>query len=309
MRDCSGLTCVNVTPPPGFHLDTSCYPLLLAPAKLNLFLHITARRNDGYHNLQTLFQLLDYGDLLQLVPRADQRCLIHDPKSRIELSQNLIYKAWRLLSQYALEKQWISKGFSYGVDIYLDKKIPVGGGLGGGSSNAAITLLQLSHLWHLPLEQAQLAHLGLKLGADVPVFVHHKNCWAEGVGEKITPVDLPSYYFLVVRPDIAIRTAELFQHKALKRNCPPLAWHNWSFQHSGNVFEPLVQQLYPQMKAVFTDLSQLSKHLQSYYPPRLSGTGSCVFLTFTDKPNCEAARQRVQKYYECFCAQGHQEVR
>ena len=177
---------------------------LSAPAKLNLFLHITGRRADGYHNLQTLFQMLDCGDQLSFTLTTDGEIQFSCSDKSIENDSNLVVRAARLLQPLAPHNA--------GVRIYLDKRVPMGGGLGGGSSDAATTLLALNQLWQLKLSNAQLCELGLTLGADVPVFVFGKTAFAEGVGEKLQPVSLPENYYLIVTPQVHVSTAEVFNH-------------------------------------------------------------------------------------------------
>ncbi|OQW93497.1 MAG: 4-(cytidine 5'-diphospho)-2-C-methyl-D-erythritol kinase, partial [Beggiatoa sp. IS2] len=184
--------------------------ICLAPAKLNLFLHITARRADGYHCLQTLFQLLDYGDVLHFTIRMDGEISRQSTAVNLSMEQDLTVRAARLLKQFS--------GTALGADIHVDKRIPLGGGLGGGSSDAATTLLALNKLWQLQLPRPTLAQLGLKLGADVPVFVHGQTAWAEGVGEILTPVELPEQWYLVIHPHCQVPTAEIFAAPELVRN-------------------------------------------------------------------------------------------
>lgn len=176
---------------------------LPSPAKLNLFLHITGRRADGYHELQTLFQFLDYGDTLTFHPRDDGVITLTPELPGVPAEQNLVVRAARCLQE--------ASGTGKGADIHLDKKLPMGGGLGGGSSNAATTLVGLNHLWQTGLSEDQLAELGLALGADVPVFVRGRAALGEGVGEKLTPANPPEDWFIVVKPPVEISTAEIFQ--------------------------------------------------------------------------------------------------
>ena len=188
--------------------------VLPAPAKLNLFLHITGRRPDGYHNLQTLFQFLDFGDQLTIVVINSGIELVSDLEG-VEPEDNLIVKAARLLQQ--------ETGCRQGARIHLDKRLPMGGGLGGGSSNAATTLLGLNALWGLNLTIDQLTALGLKLGADVPVFVRGHSAFAEGVGEILTPIELQEAWFLILVPDARVNTAEMYGHGDLTRNSLPIS--------------------------------------------------------------------------------------
>ncbi|TVP89712.1 MAG: 4-(cytidine 5'-diphospho)-2-C-methyl-D-erythritol kinase, partial [Pseudomonadaceae bacterium] len=187
---------------------------LPAPAKLNLFLHITGRRTDGYHTLQTLFQFLDYGDTLHFQPRRDGQIQLHTELEGVDPADNLILRAAKLLQPHCAQHG--------GADIRLDKRLPMGGGLGGGSSDAATTLLGLNQLWQCGLTLDQLAELGLQLGADVPVFVRGHAAWAEGVGEQLTPVDIEEPWYLVAIPDCNVSTAEVFSDQRLTRDTPPI---------------------------------------------------------------------------------------
>jgi len=184
-----------------------------APAKINLFLHITGQRPDGYHNLQTVFQFLDYSDELQFKCRQDNAIHRHYNTSGIEAENDLIIKAATLLQQEAARLQLSCSG----LDIFLNKKLPMGGGLGGGSSDAATTLVALNELWQLHLSQSHLARLGLQLGADVPVFVNGRAVWAEGVGEKFTSMELLEPWYVVVMPAVHVSTAEIFKHPAFAK--------------------------------------------------------------------------------------------
>ena len=186
--------------------------ILPAPAKLNLFLHITGRRADGYHELQTLFQFLDHGDTLGFRVREDGEIRLHGEIAGVPHDSNLIVRAARLLQQ--------ASATPLGADLWLDKRLPMGGGIGGGSSDAATTLLGLDHLWQLNLGLDRLAELGLRLGADVPVFVRGRAAFAEGVGERLTPLDLDEPWFLVAVPQVSVSTAEIFSAPELTRNTP-----------------------------------------------------------------------------------------
>jgi 4-diphosphocytidyl-2-C-methyl-D-erythritol kinase len=188
-----------------------CWP---APAKLNLFLHITGRRADGYHELQTVFQFLDFCDSLQVEVTRDSRLRRVTAVAGLDEKNDICLRAARLLQTAA--------GAARGADIHLHKKIPMGGGLGGGSSDAATTLLALNRLWGIDFDIERLAELGLQLGADVPVFIHGRAAWAEGVGERLQPVELPEPWYLVIAPAVQVSTAEIFQAPDLTRDCPPI---------------------------------------------------------------------------------------
>ncbi|MGM0571596.1 4-(cytidine 5'-diphospho)-2-C-methyl-D-erythritol kinase [Marinobacter sp.] len=241
---------------------------LPSPAKLNLFLHITGRRADGYHELQTLFQFLDYGDTLTFHLRDDGLIRLSPELSGVPTEQNLIVRAARCLQE--------ATGTAKGADIHLHKKLPMGGGLGGGSSNAATTLVGLNYLWQTGLSEDQLAELGLALGADVPVFVRGRAALGEGVGEKLTPANPPEDWFIVVKPPVEISTAEIFSDPGLTRNTPRITIAPaFEGDASGyrNDCEDVVKRLYPEVK---NSLDWLSK----FGPARLTGTGACVFGRF-----------------------------
>lgn len=239
-----------------------------SPAKLNLFLHITAQRADGYHELQTLFQLIDLYDWLEFRPRHDD--LIHiQGLDQVALQQNLIFKAAQLLRPWA--RQYI------GVDISIEKHIPMGAGLGGGSSNAATTLIVLNQLWQCGLNTEQLAQLGLQLGADVPVFVQGQNAWAEGVGEQLKSVTLPKKQYLILKPDCFISTQLLFSQKTLTRNSKPTTFCAYQLTPSifSNNFEALARSLYPEVE-------EAMHYLQQFGDAKLTGTGACVFTEISE---------------------------
>ncbi|MES2909660.1 MAG: 4-(cytidine 5'-diphospho)-2-C-methyl-D-erythritol kinase [Pseudomonadota bacterium] len=240
---------------------------LPAPAKLNLFLHITGRRADGYHTLQTLFQFIDQADTLHFSRRADDRIQLQADMPGVEANDNLIIRA-----ALALQK---ATNCHLGADIRLDKTLPMGGGLGGGSSDAATTLLGLNALWQTGLSLAQLADIGLMLGADVPVFVHGQAAWAEGVGEQLQAVSLPEPWYVVLTPDAHISTAAAFSHPELTRNSDPITLRAFSAGEARNDFEKVVRQLSP---AVDAALQWLAQHGTA----RMTGTGACLFLACSD---------------------------
>lgn len=244
-----------------------CLP---APAKLNLFLHITGRRADGYHELQTLFQLIDWCDWLSFVPQSGDRIELNDPASGVNPADNLILRAAQLLRPRAQ--------IATGMLIRLEKNLPMGGGLGGGSSDAATTLLALNHLWQCGLDLQALAALGLQLGADVPVFVQGHNAWAEGVGEQLMPVELPAAQYVVLKPECFISTGDLFSQESLTRHTPKTTFAAYRLQPEGfgNDCEPVARALYPAVDAALQYLSQFGA-------PRLTGTGACVFLPISDE--------------------------
>lgn len=240
-------------------------------AKINLFLHITGRYGNGYHKLQTLMQFIDLYDRITFKKRNDHQINIQSNQLISELKDNLIYKAIEKLQPIAKEKNIQTTGF----DIYIDKKIPMGAGLGGGSSNAATTLLALNKLWQLNLSKEELILLGKELGADVPIFIFGKTAWAEGIGEKLTPFLQDEPYLLLIKPNIHISTETLFQNKHLKRNYPELKLNDYSFETTENAFEPVVKLLYPK-------LAEIIDQLKREAPIRLTGTGSCFYMICKD---------------------------
>lgn len=261
-----------------------------APAKLNLFLHITGRRADGYHLLQTVFQLLDYGDTLRFRLRADGDIRRDYSLVGVAEQDDLIVRAARLLQAHCHGRQ--------GVDIELEKRLPAGGGLGGGSSDAATTLIALNHLWGCDLTSEQLAALGLHLGADVPVFVHGHSAWAEGVGDRLDALALPEPWYVVLAPEVNVSTAEVFSDPQLIRDCPPITIRAFlTGQRVHNVCEPVVMARFP---LVAKALHALSEHA----PARLTGTGACVFASFASESAARAAWAELSGQWRGFVAQG-----
>lgn len=239
-----------------------------APAKLNLLLHITGRRPDGYHNLQTLFQILDWGDEIRFSVNDSGQITRSCNVEGIPEEYDICVRAAHVL-QDRFDR-------AKGVHIDLTKRIPMGAGLGGGSSDAATVLVALNQLWSCGQTPQQLAEVGLELGADVPVFVHGHSAWAEGRGEKLTPVTLGNRYYVLIFPEFGISTAEVFQHPGLSRNSKPMDLTNTVLQAGRNDCEPVVKRIHPEMKTIMQDLSEWGK-------PRMSGTGSTIFLTFEAK--------------------------
>jgi 4-diphosphocytidyl-2-C-methyl-D-erythritol kinase len=233
-----------------------------APAKLNLFLHITGRRPDGYHLLQTVFQLLDWGDTVRLSPRTDGAVRRLQSLPGVDAADDLAVRAAEALRA--------ASGTHLGVDIAIDKRIPLGGGLGGGSSDAATTLVALNELWGTGLDADALATIGLGIGADVPVFVRGCSAWAEGVGEVLTPLDLPERWFVVLDPGVQVATSELFRAPDLTRDCRRLTIPLFlSGATTSNVFEPVV-------RARFPAVARALDWLNGYAGARLSGSGGCI---------------------------------
>lgn len=241
-----------------------------APAKLNLFLQITGRRADGYHALQTVFRLLDWGDTVHLRVRADGVVArLGDSVPGVAEPDDLLVRAARLLQKRAKIAQ--------GVDIRVEKRIPAGGGFGGGSSDAATALVALNALWGAGLDEDALAGLGLTLGADVPVFVRGRDAWAEGVGERLTPLSLPPAWYVLADPGVHVPTAALFQAPDLTRDAAPAKMADFvSGFLLGNAFEPVLLRREPAIQAAFQALAQIGT-------PRLTGSGSGCFVEFADR--------------------------
>lgn len=260
-----------------------------APAKLNLFLHVTGRRADGYHTLQTLFRLLDHGDLLHFDPRPDGRIELSPALPGLATDDNLIVRAARQLQRHT--------GCRAGADIRLEKRLPMGGGIGGGSSDAATALLALNQLWGLQLTLGELATLGVGLGADVPVFVAGRSAWAEGIGEQLTPFELPERHYLVVIPPCQVATAEIFSSEALTRNTSPIRMAAFHGLAGRNDCEPVVRKLYPQVAHALDWLEQFA-------PSRMTGTGACVFAEFDDRAPAERLLKQLPANYGGFVAKG-----
>lgn len=263
---------------------------LLSPAKLNLFLHITGRRSDGYHQLQTVFQLLDYGDQLSFRRRADQRITLTPEIPGVAFDDNLIVRATRLLQPYAQ--------VSAGVDIHLDKRLPMGGGLGGGSSNAATALVALNALWQCDLTRAQLQALGLQLGADVPVFIGAQSAWAEGVGEQLQPLELDEHWYVVLHPQCTVSTAEIFSHKDLTRDTADITVAAFLEQGGQNDCQNLVRKLYPPVDKALDWLSQFSGNA------RMTGTGASVFAAFATATKAQQILAQAPPDLPGFVARG-----
>jgi len=262
---------------------------LPAPAKLNLMLRIVGRRADGYHLLQTVFQFIDRCDWITLRRRSDGLIRLLTPLPGVPEEQDLTVKAAQLLQR--------SAGTRYGVDIEIEKNLPMGGGLGGGSSDAATALLGLNVLWQAGLSLQDLMALGLRLGADVPVFVHGCSAWAEGVGEMLTPLDLPESWYVVVVPDCHVATAQIFSTPSLTRNNKPIKITNFLAGQQENHCLPVVLELYPEVKAALSSLGRFA-------PARLTGTGACVFATFSDENDARAAVIALEGEWSVFVARG-----
>lgn len=260
-----------------------------APAKLNLFLHVVGRRADGYHLLQTVFRFLDFGDELRFAPRDDDLIVPATALSGVPPETDLTVRAARLLRERT--------GISAGVTISLTKRLPMGGGLGGGSSDAATTLMALNRLWNCQLPTGELQRLGLSLGADVPVFIHGRACFAEGVGERFTDVVLPPAWYLVTVPGVAVPTAEVFRAPGLRRDTPALAAADWRPGMGGNDLEPVARRLFPEV-GLHLDW------LRARGPARMSGSGACCFAEFADEAGARAALAALPVGMTGFVARG-----
>lgn len=265
---------------------------LPAPAKLNLFLNITGRRADGYHELQTAFQLIDLCDWLTFEPH--ESIIVDCPGIADPMEQNL---AWRAAAR--LREQ---TGSGQGVRIRVEKHIPAGGGLGGGSSDAATVLVALNRLWGAGLDVDALAALGLTLGADVPVFIHGRSAWGEGIGEKLQAIDLPRKWFVVVHPGFAVPTPPIFAHPDLTRDASPITIARFLRQGAGNSCEPVVRALYPAVDEAVLRLGQLGS--SSAGPARLTGTGACVFMPVDTEDEARRIAAAVPDRWSVFVARG-----
>ncbi len=260
-----------------------------APAKLNLFLHVTGRRPDGYHLLQTVFRFIDYGDTLAFTLRADGVIARVDPVPGVAAADDLTVRAARLLKREA--------GIAQGVDIRLDKRLPLGGGLGGGSSDAATTLIVLNRLWGLNWSRERLMTLALKLGADVPVFVFGRNAWAEGIGERLTPIQLPPAWYVVLIPPVSVSTAEIFRDPQLTRTSAPITMAAFFAGAARNDLEPVARRRYPEVGTCLDWLGQ-------YGVARMTGSGACVFAAFETEAQARSVLARRPDGVAGFVARG-----
>ncbi len=263
--------------------------ILPAPAKLNLFLHILGRRPDGYHELQTVFQFLDFGDQLGFRRRDDGEIRLHSALQGVPHDSNLIVRAARLLQE--------AGGTALGADIWLDKRLPMGGGIGGGSSDAATTLLGLDRLWRLDLGLDRLAELGLRLGADVPVFVRGRAAFAGGVGEQLVPLDLEEPWFLVAVPQVSVSTAEIFSAPELTRDTPAIRVCGLPAGGGRNDCQAVVEKRYPEVRNA---LNLLNKFVSA----RMTGTGACVFGSFPNREEADKVSRQLPATLPSFVAQG-----
>ncbi|HAT2216504.1 TPA: 4-(cytidine 5'-diphospho)-2-C-methyl-D-erythritol kinase [Citrobacter freundii] len=266
-----------------------------SPAKLNLFLYITGQRADDYHSLQTLFQFLDYGDTIDIALRGDGEIRLLTPVEGVAHEDNLIVRAARLLMKVASESNRLPKGS--GADISIDKRLPMGGGLGGGSSNAATVLVALNHLWQCGLSIDELAALGLTLGADVPVFVRGHAAFAEGVGEILTPVEPEEKWYLVAHPGVSIPTPVIFNDPDLPRNTPKRSIKTLLKCEFGNDCEVIARKRFREVDAALSWLLE-------YAPSRLTGTGACVFAEFDTESRARQVLEQAPEWLKGFVAKG-----
>jgi 4-diphosphocytidyl-2-C-methyl-D-erythritol kinase len=260
-----------------------------APAKLNLFLHVVGRRADGYHLLQTVFRFLDYGDTLRCEPRTDGAIVRVDPLPGVPPEADLVVRA-------ALALRAVT-GAGAGANLHLEKRLPMGGGLGGGSSDAATTLLALNRLWGTGLDSLQLQRIGLALGADVPIFLHGHTAFAEGVGERFTDLALPPAWYLVVVPAVAVPTPEIFRSTQLRRDTPAILAGDWRPGFGHNDLEPVACALYP-------EVTRHLEWLQRYGDARMSGSGACCFVAFGTEAAARTAMAALPADMRGFVAAG-----
>jgi 4-diphosphocytidyl-2-C-methyl-D-erythritol kinase len=266
--------------------DETLWP---APAKLNLFLHVTGRRPDGYHELQTVFQLIDLCDTIAISIRADGRIERPDGPPGVESESDLAVRAARTLQ--------VATGCHLGATLRVRKRIPMGGGLGGGSSDAASVLLALNELWGCRMPVDQLARLGLPLGADVPVFVRGFSAWGQGVGEDLQPLELPETWYVVIHPGVAVGTRDVFQSPELTRNSPVITIRGFFESGGRNDCEPVV-------RARFPEVAEALDWLGRFAPARLTGTGSCIFAPCGNAIEAERLAARVPDRWTSYVARG-----
>lgn len=261
-----------------------------APAKLNLFLHVVGRRPDGYHLLQTVFRFVECADYLRFAPRADGEIVLATPTPGVAEEADLTVRAARLLQAHT--------GCRQGASITLRKHLPMGGGLGGGSSDAATVLLALNHLWQTGLPRSELERIGLALGADVPVFVHGRNCFAEGVGERFIDLELPAATYLILHPAAHVPTAAIFGAATLRRDTPPLDPSQWRPGIGHNDLEPVACAAFPPVAAALD-------WLRGFAPEAMmTGSGACVFAAFADPAAAQAVFDQRPSGWRGWVARG-----
>jgi 4-diphosphocytidyl-2-C-methyl-D-erythritol kinase len=260
-----------------------------APAKLNLFLHVLGRREDGYHNIQTAFQIIDLHDNLSVTVNTSGNITIETRNASIDENNNLVYKAASILKQHT--------SLAAGCHIQLEKNIPIGAGLGGGSSDAASTLLTLNKLWDIHLSTDQLCKIGAQLGADIPVFIHGHSAFAEGIGDIFTSLSLPQKYYVVINPKCQINTKMIYQHPELPRNSRKINPEKYHIGMGYNDFETLAGQLEPEILAALNWLNQ-------YAPARLTGSGACIFAPFDHLADATNAAAQTPSRWQAFTTKG-----
>ena len=259
----------------------------LVPAKLNLDLRIVGRRADGYHLLESIFTLIELYDHIWFSVNQTGCIKLHTPTDGITEEQDLCVRAARLLSGHT--------GTEYGVDIWLEKQIPVGGGLGGGSADAAVVLMVLNRLWQLNLSKTELLQLGVRLGADVPFFIFGQSAFARGIGEQLSPISLPKQWYVIIKPPVHVSTPKIFAHKDLTRDSKPrIMPHFQAGQHWRNDMQSVVLAEYPAVKAAFDVLAE-------YGSPMMSGSGACVFLSFNSESAAQAVYNKVSCAHQAYC--------
>ncbi len=272
-----------------------------SPAKLNLFLHINGCRADGYHELQTLFQFLDYGDTIEIAVNTTSKITLLTPFENLAPEDNLMVKAALLLKNNALKQsnntQLSSTIHRYGATLKINKILPLGGGLGGGSSNAATVLLALNKLWQINFTLDKLAQLGLILGADVPIFIHGFAAFASGVGEKLIPANPKEYWYLVTKPQCSISTADVFNAVDLPRNTPKISIDNLVVENCQNDCQTMVVKHYPEVAKLLTWLVE-------YAPSRMTGTGACIFTRFNSQAQALKLQAKLPQNIDSFVAKG-----
>ncbi len=250
-------------------------------------LHIIGRRDDGYHMLQTVFQFIDLNDAMEFAVTEDNSIQRTNSRTAVAEADDLAVRAARLLqNRYQVNK---------GVQISIQKKIPIGGGLGGGSSNAATTLLALNRLWKLDLKLKELAAIGLELGADLPLFVMGQAAWGSGIGEQLSPVELPEPWYVVIDPGVQVSTAEIFNSEELTRDCDAITIRAFLGGSGDNVCEKVACKMYPEIQKAIDWLNQFS-------PARMTGTGACIFAAFDSLEQAEGVKSRAPKYWTSFVA-------
>ena len=261
-----------------------------APAKLNLDLRITGRRDDGYHNLESIFCLIGLYDTVYLKPRDDKKIILHNPTEGIPYEKDLAYRAALSLQQHT--------GSCRGVEIWLEKKIPTGGGLGGGSSDAATVLIVLNQWWQCRLTRQQLIDLAVKLGADVPFFLFGQSAFARGIGEQLVKIEIPKQWYVIIKPSVHVSTPKIFSHGNLTRNSKPSIMPTFqSLQPFRNDMQAVVFQEYPEVWEAYCELSKYGSAI-------MTGSGACIFLSMDSQQEANNIYQQVSQSYEAYCVEG-----